>query len=116
MHGTDAADYYRAYATFASLIEQEAATNAMAVIPLEAGDVVTFNNRRMLHGRRAFFSKTNGARNEQLGRRLRGCYVNIDEFKNRHAVLSTARSTPIQGAECSRTTYHRMPVGNQDLE
>jgi len=48
---------------------------------MQPGDLIVFNNRRMLHGRNAFRSSTPHARS------LRGCYVNIDEFANRFNVL-----------------------------
>ena len=40
-----------------------------------------FNNRRVMHARHAF--QLNGG-----VRHLRGCYVNIDEFKSRLYVLA----------------------------
>lgn len=39
---------------------------------LTAGDVVAFNNRRVLHGRTAFDQA-------RVSRHLEGCYVDIDE-------------------------------------
>lgn len=41
---------------------------------LAKGEVLVFNNRRMLHGRRAFRAASGGTRH------LRGCYVCIDEY------------------------------------
>jgi hypothetical protein len=70
------------------------------VLKIQPGDVVVFNNRRMLHGRNSFSTTTPGP----IGRHLEGCYVNIDEFKNRHEALSL-----ILGKKWD-TTH----VGNQD--
>lgn len=50
---------------------------------LRPGEILVFNNRRMLHGRRGFSIKegTNGSRH------LIGCYANIDETLNRYRLL-----------------------------
>ena len=49
---------------------------------LEVGDMIVFNNRRMLHGRAAFAGgAADGARH------MRGGYVNIDEFANTYNLL-----------------------------
>ena len=42
---------------------------------MEPGQLVCFNNRRILHGRNEF-SLNGGVRH------LQGCYTNIDEFKS----------------------------------
>lgn len=70
-------DYYRAYSTYASLLVR---SPTMVARRLEQGDLVCFNNRRVLHGRHSF--QLNGG-----SRHLQGCYVNIDEFKSRLRVL-----------------------------
>lgn len=71
--------YYEAYRTFdaflARLVEARGWT-----FRLRPGEVMTFNNRRILHGRNAFTS--NGGT-----RALEGCYSNIDEFASRLATL-----------------------------
>jgi hypothetical protein len=46
---------------------------------LVAGDVIAFNNRRVLHGRRPF-KAPNDQKNVQHARHLQGCYVEYDEF------------------------------------
>jgi gamma-butyrobetaine dioxygenase len=54
---------------------------------LETGEILIFNNVRMLHGRRGFeFSGDSG------GRHLLGCYTNIDDTLNRYRVLLRERS------------------------
>mmetsp|Transcript_17694 Transcript_17694/g.23170 ORF Transcript_17694/g.23170 Transcript_17694/m.23170 type:complete len:97 (+) Transcript_17694:2-292(+) len=48
---------------------------------LQQGDLICFNNRRMLHGREAFKSH-NGERH------LQGCYNTIDDFLNTYRVYA----------------------------
>jgi len=74
----DIEPYYEAYATFARLLDGSATRLERRLQP---GDMVCFNNRRVLHARHAF--QLNGG-----VRHLRGCYVNIDEFKSRLYVLA----------------------------
>jgi gamma-butyrobetaine dioxygenase len=76
----DVEPYYRAYACFESFLASLVPTRGW-IFRLRAGEIATFNNRRLLHGRNAFTS--NGG-----VRALRGCYVNIDEFASRFATLS----------------------------
>jgi hypothetical protein len=68
---------------------------------LATGQVLTFNNRRMLHGREAFAH--GGARH------LQGVYVNIDEFKSKHRVLAASF-----GGQTGPLPPPRH-VGNQDV-
>jgi gamma-butyrobetaine dioxygenase len=59
---------------------------------LRPGDTVVFNNRRMLHGRSHFQSKT-----ATSNRVLNGCYVNVDEFWSRYRYLCVAHGrTPLE--------------------
>lgn len=67
----------------------------------QPGDLIAFNNRRMLHGRNAFNSSAHGSR------WLRGCYVNIDEFSNRFNLLDKRFGEPDY-----RVAAHGL--GNQD--
>ena len=53
----------------------------LLVRALAAGEMVVFDNRRVLHGREAF-DPTSGARF------LRGCYVDRGEWDSRIRVLS----------------------------
>ncbi|MEM7251226.1 MAG: TauD/TfdA family dioxygenase [Pseudomonadota bacterium] len=73
--------FYEAYFAFADFISTHPATMEFR---LEAGDVLTFNNRTIAHGRRAFTMA------EGATRRLAGTYVNIDEFLSRVCTLRTA--------------------------
>ena len=71
--------YYRGYVEFAKLVE----TSPFKIeFKLKPGDVLCFNNRRMLHAKSAVKRKENGRRH------LRGCYVNIDEFKSKLELLA----------------------------
>jgi gamma-butyrobetaine dioxygenase len=65
-------EFYEAYLLFCKVLESRAIE-----VQLKAGDVVLFDNRRVLHARTAFDITTK--------RHLQGCYIDID------AVLSTAR-------------------------
>lgn len=69
---TDA--FYDAYGKFARIIES---AEHVTEIRLEAGDVIAFDNRRVLHARTGFVSTST--------RHLQGCYIDID------AINSTAR-------------------------
>jgi hypothetical protein len=62
------------------------------------GEIATFNQRRVLHGRTAFHSTAGGMRH------LQGAYVNIDEFKSALSVLAVRFGKPLPGS-----------VGNADL-
>lgn len=44
--------FYRAYTRFAGMLEES--TDLLDTVRLQPGDVLTFNNRRMLHGRTPF--------------------------------------------------------------
>ena len=96
--GPDAEAYYDAYAVLAATVERMA--EGQAALLLSEGDVVTFNNRRMLHGRNGFSSPGGG----QLRRHLEGCYVSIDEFVNKHQALSGVLGR----------AYDASHAGNQD--
>lgn len=87
---------YRAMAKFAQLVDES--TDLLREFRLAPGQVLTFNNRRMLHGRRGFTLRANSVRH------LEGVYLNIDEFKSRVRVLATK-----YGGECPRH------IGNQDI-
>ncbi|ELT94056.1 hypothetical protein CAPTEDRAFT_227933 [Capitella teleta] len=73
----DIEPYYAAYHKFAEMIEL---SETKVQFRLEEGDLLSFNNRRMLHARDAFV--LNGGM-----RHLQGCYVNIDEFQSRVEVI-----------------------------
>lgn len=70
--------YYRAYRTFMQMSRDPA---YLVTFKLQAGEMVVFDNRRVLHGREAFDPNTGY-------RHLRGCYVDRGEFESRLRVLS----------------------------
>ena len=93
-------DYYAAYAAFACLVDKDALQHRAALSPqlyklcreyaeehtfeklLQEGDMLVFNNRRMLHGRNSFqIIQENG------GRHLVGTYTNMDETLNQYRLL-----------------------------
>ena len=69
---------YRALGLLAARIKDPA--NVLA-FKLRPGDMMVFNNRRVLHGRQAFDPNTGP-------RRLQGCYVDLDEWHSRIRVLT----------------------------
>jgi len=68
--------FYRAYRAFARLLRDP---RFEFRVRLRSGDLVAFNNRRILHGRTAFSSAA--------GRWLQGCYVDWDGLMSNLAVL-----------------------------
>lgn len=80
----DATDLYRALALWQELVDNPA--NQLQV-RLEEGDLVIFDNHRLLHGRTAF--------ELQPGERrcLMGCYLDMDELRNRRAILAATPTT-----------------------
>lgn len=91
----DTKDYYHAYAKFSSIINSP---DLLLKFRLNPGEALTFNNRRMVHGRAAYFATRGGKRH------LQGAYVNIDEFKSKLGVLATQLGVPVP----------RGHVGNSD--
>lgn len=69
--------YYRAYRRFALLLREP---RFMLRFMLRAGDLIVFDNQRILHGRTAFAS----ARHP---RHLQGCYLTRDSVFSRAALL-----------------------------
>lgn len=70
--------YYRAYRT---LMQMTRSGEYVITTRLKGGEMVIFDNRRVLHGRAAFDPNTGF-------RHLRGCYVDRGEFDSRIRVLS----------------------------
>ncbi|WP_020682371.1 gamma-butyrobetaine dioxygenase [Marinobacterium rhizophilum] len=69
--------HYRAYRTFISLTREARFQFEYRLVP---GDLLVFDNRRVLHARRAFDL-------QQGQRHLQGCYVDRDELLSRIRVL-----------------------------
>ena len=70
-------EVYQAHLAFATLVRDPALELRIRVAP---GDVLVFDNRRVLHGREAY-DPSSGERH------LQGCYVDIDEMLSRMRVL-----------------------------
>lgn len=73
--------YYRAYQRFMRMTQDP---GYRVDLKLEAGEMVVFDNRRVLHGRAAFDPSTGH-------RHLHGCYVDRVEFDSRLRVLARHR-------------------------
>jgi gamma-butyrobetaine dioxygenase len=77
-------ELYRAMHAFVSLLRSPEFTLRFRLRP---GDVMCFDNHRVLHGRDAF--------DPQSGpRHLQGCYVDRDDFLSRLRLLESARPVP----------------------
>ncbi len=75
----DTPDLYRALGLWQDLVDNPA--NQLRVT-LERGDLVIFDNHRMLHGRTAFELEPGDRRC------LMGCYIDMDEFNVRRSALA----------------------------
>lgn len=73
--------YYRAYKHFTDIMRDP---KLQFKFMLEPGDLIMFNNRRVLHGRESFESKPG----EDTSRHLEGCYADLDEAKSTFEKLS----------------------------
>ena len=51
---------------------------------LQEGEIVTFNNHRLLHGRTAYDSSN-------TIRHLHGCYLDLEQFESRYSIISNNR-------------------------
>ena len=80
--------YYRAYRAFMARTRQ---SEYLVTLKLAAGEMVVFDNRRILHGRDAFDPNTGF-------RHLRGCYVDRGEFDSRLRVLARRRKAACEAA------------------
>ncbi len=70
--------YYRAYQKFMAMTREP---KYLLQLKLKGGEMVVFDNRRVLHGRSSFDPNTGH-------RHLHGCYVDRGEFESRLRVLS----------------------------
>ena len=77
--------FYRAYRTFMEMTRDPAYG---VTLKLRGGEMVVFDNRRVLHGREAFDPSTGF-------RHLHGCYVDRGEWDSRLRVVSRAISTNV---------------------
>lgn len=76
----EAESFYAALATFSSIINSP---ENVWKFKMKPGDLIIFNNRRVLHAREAF--KTQGARH------LKGCYVEYDDFVSTRRMSSALK-------------------------
>lgn len=74
--------YYRAWRAIMARTRQD---RYIVALKLAAGEMVVFDNRRILHGREAFDPATGF-------RHLRGCYVDRGEFDSRLRILARRMS------------------------
>lgn len=74
----DTAPFYRVYRAYMALTRDPAFN---LITRLAGGEMVVFDNRRVLHGREAFDPSTGN-------RHLRGCYVDRGEWDSRMRVLA----------------------------
>ncbi len=79
--------FYRAYRRFCRLLESP---DAIIELTLRAGDLVAFDNRRVLHARTAFATAST--------RHLQGCYIEIDAIRSAAAKLRSG-SVPTRTTE-----------------
>lgn len=80
--GPGAEAFYRAYTRFVAILADPDNT---IEIELDAGEVVAFDNRRVLHGRTAFAADPD--------RHLQGCCIDMDAIRSR-ARIARAAATP----------------------
>ena len=69
--------YFEAYNAFKAYIDDPKNKQHHLQFRLKPGELVIFNNRRMLHGREAFQQGEKAG-----GRHLRGCYLEMDMYLN----------------------------------
>jgi gamma-butyrobetaine dioxygenase len=81
----DAAPFYAAYRRFARLLRD---SRFQLTAKLADGELVVFDNQRILHGRTAFSSAKHP-------RRLRGCYLTRDSVYNAAALLRSAAAEEV---------------------
>lgn len=74
----DVEAFYKAYRKFYSMVKDWQSVYEHRLRP---GDVISFNNRRLSHGRRAYTENGN--------RLLRGCYIDASEFQSKVQMFHT---------------------------
>jgi gamma-butyrobetaine dioxygenase len=79
---TTVASWYEAYFALMSILER---TDGQVVFRLEPGDVLAFDNLRVLHARTSFSGEGT--------RRLQGCYADRDALESALAVLARGGAT-----------------------
>ncbi len=110
--------YYDAYVAFSRLMKAReqspnvgsASSGSFVQLRMQPGDMVIFNNRRMLHGRRAFGNLE--AAQAATGRHLQGCYLNIDEYKSALSVLTAKSALGARGGNPDSALSHLEPAAH----
>jgi|TARA_B110000090_G_C13329119_1_gene426585 gamma-butyrobetaine dioxygenase len=89
----DAVDaYYEAYRAFTQLLLNRDILEKWEInLRAKEGELLSFNQRRMLHGREAFHGKGE--------RHFQGCYVGEGDFASRHRVLDLKYGVGVRGKE-----------------
>ena len=89
----DAMDaYYYGYRSFAKLLTSERVLNEWGInFRASPGEILSFNQRRMLHGREEFHGEGQ--------RHMQGCYVGEGDFLSRHRVLEVQHGSGVRGRE-----------------
>ncbi|MCP4767794.1 MAG: DUF971 domain-containing protein [Gammaproteobacteria bacterium] len=75
------------YDALRALLTLSYSAEGMIEFKLEAGEVLVFNNQRLMHGRSAF-DPSSGKRH------IRSCHVDLDEFYSRLRILYAERQDP----------------------
>lgn len=75
------------YAAVRELLELSYGGEGMIEFKLKAGEMLVFNNQRLMHGRTAF--DPGGSR-----RHIRSCHVDLDEFYSRLRIIYRERNDP----------------------
>ena len=75
------------YAAVRKLLKLSYGGEGMIEFKLEAGEMLVFNNQRLMHGRTAFNPKSSK-------RHVRSCHVDLDEFYSRLRILHRERKNP----------------------
>jgi len=89
----DVEEYFRAYHLLADIFDEHSSHQVIIKRRLEPGDLLCFNNRRMVHGRTPF-SQEGGGTVTSGGRHLQGCYVGMETYINRLRVLQHLEIAP----------------------
>jgi len=113
------AAYYEAYRLFSGLLEDEEVKKEWGVeFKLAPGTLVSFNQRRLLHGRNAFLSTPSSEETQATGtagdnqgggaasryeRWFEGCYVSMDEYLNRFRTLHLAHGGGARGVDSAKS-------------
>lgn len=95
----DVEEYYRAYDLFKGLMKDEEILKEWLIeFRLKPGEMVSFNQRRLLHGRRGFDHSSNGVRH------LQGIYLPADDWASKHRYLKARSGRAPIGVEHLKRT------------